>query len=152
MRHTRQTVSVMENTLKKAKKNEEGIGMDWVNNFLNINEDILNMACKLIQSEEYQRLRVQYEMHPKKYMSEAYHRRISTEAANLAKNVVNRGGTAEEVSLALKHLYVCMDAEKYGLDWLRFRKENGIAALAHKYKMEADSEEINRMPLAMNCG
>lgn len=115
--------------------------MDWVDQFLENNNQVLEMACNTIKSEEYQQLRKRYEMHPRKYMSETHHRKVSTEAANLAKAVIAHGGTRDEAELALKHLYICMDAEKYGLDWLRFRKENGIRELCRKYGKAIDQNE-----------
>lgn len=61
------------------------------------------------------------------------HTMICVRARNLAESVFVLGGSKEECRLALKYLLVCLDCEKYCLDWRKFKDDYRIQNLEKKY-------------------
>ena len=75
-----------------------------------------------------------------KYCDEGYypktakaHNLVTGHATRLVYNVINRGGTDEEVRLALKYLLVCINSHKHKLSPKKFGYENGVWNLMKKY-------------------
>lgn len=66
-------------------------------------------------------------------VSYTWHRVIVGQAAKLARTVIEKGGTEDEVKLALVYLIVCIDVNKYLLDYSRYQIENGLIELGEKY-------------------
>ena len=54
--------------------------------------------------------------------------------SNLITDMTLKGATTEELTRAVKHSMVVIDAEKHNLDYKRSYEENGIAALKKKYQ------------------
>ena len=44
------------------------------------------------------------------------HALVTGQAANLIENIINRGGSKEDLIDAIKYSLCCLDAKKYGLD------------------------------------
>ena len=59
--------------------------------------------------------------------------------ANLITDMTTIGCTDEELSRAIKHSMVVIDAPKHKLDWKRSEKENGIPELKKKYQGAANA-------------
>lgn len=59
--------------------------------------------------------------------------------SNLITDMTLKGATTEELSRAVRHSMVVIDAEKHGLDYKQSEADNGIAALKKKYQGETDS-------------
>lgn len=66
-------------------------------------------------------------------VSFSWHRVIVGQAAKLVRTVVANGGTEEEVKAALKYLIVCIDVNKYLIDYTRYKQENGLVEIGEKY-------------------
>ena len=54
--------------------------------------------------------------------------------SNLITDMTLKGATDQELTRAVKHSMVVIDAEKHGLDYKRSEKENGIDELKNKYQ------------------
>ena len=54
--------------------------------------------------------------------------------SNLITDMTLKGATSEELTRAVRHSMVVIDAEKHGLDFRQSEKDNGIAALKKKYQ------------------
>lgn len=54
--------------------------------------------------------------------------------SNLITDMTLRGATREDLSRAIRHSMVVIDAEKHGLNWKESEKRNGISALKKKYQ------------------
>lgn len=106
---------------------------DWFYRFVGEYQDILTLAMNALSRDEYELLRDSYR-EQNTLMSEHQHKRLSTIAAKLARTVLINGCDIQEIELALTNLWICMDADKYRLNWRRFQKENGIDKLMEKYK------------------
>jgi hypothetical protein len=59
--------------------------------------------------------------------------------SNLITDMTLKGATDEELTRAVKHSMVVIDAEKHNLDWRRSARENGISDLKRKYQGGANS-------------
>lgn len=60
--------------------------------------------------------------------------------SNLITDMTLKGATPDELSRAVKHSMVVIDAEKHGLDYKRSEEANGIPALRKKYMGRVDEE------------
>ena len=58
--------------------------------------------------------------------------------SNLITDMTLRGAVDEEITRAVKHSMVVIDAEKHKLDYIRSEKENGIPQLKAKYQGHVD--------------
>lgn len=56
------------------------------------------------------------------------------DVSNLITDMTLRGATDEELTRAVRHSMVVIDAEKHNLNWRQSAKDNGIAALKKKYQ------------------
>ena len=65
------------------------------------------------------------------------HTMICTRACDLAESVFVLGGTKKEIHLALENLLICLDCEKYRLDWKKYREDHDIRSLETKYGVYA---------------
>lgn len=65
------------------------------------------------------------------------HIAICTRAKALAESVFVLSGTEEDVHKALEYLVVCLDCEKYCLDYKKYREDNCIRELEKKYGVHA---------------
>lgn len=65
------------------------------------------------------------------------HTMICTRAHSLAESVFVLGGTKKEIHQALEYLLICLDCEKYYLDWKKYREDHNIRALEKKYHVHA---------------
>ena len=65
----------------------------------------------------------------------ATHRTICVRAHALAESVFVLNGSKAEIHKALEYLLICLDCEKYSLDYKRYRDEHGIRDLEKKYGM-----------------
>lgn len=103
--------------------------------------ELMVKASDLLNVESYRKDREKYQIrNPKKYVSADTHRRIMQEAIDIAKTVIDRSGTTEEVTEACEYLYICMDARKYRLDWRKARGDLHIEEMIRKYKTEASAD------------
>lgn len=123
---------------------------DWYDRFIVNNGDLLDLAKKVVGEKHYAKIREIYKVKPnsengqlavyetdsfkKFYMSEKYHRTLSTQSANLARAVIENGGTNKEIVTALTWMYICMDVGKYRLDWKEYRDSHNIKLLEKKYR------------------
>lgn len=60
--------------------------------------------------------------------------------SNLITDMTLRGATSEELSRAVRHSMVVIDAEKHGLDYKQSEQDHGIASLKKKYQGHYDEE------------
>lgn len=60
--------------------------------------------------------------------------------SNLIMDMTLGNATPDELTRAVKHSMVVIDAKKHGLDYKRSEEENGIAALKQKYQQHVDPE------------
>jgi len=97
--------------------------------------DLLEKADKMIGEEEWKDIQEKYRLNKPwdKSVSENWHRIIVGTARKLALNVVERGGTMDEIRTALMYFKVCVDVNKCLLDYVKFQNENGIVELSKKY-------------------
>ena len=58
--------------------------------------------------------------------------------SNLITDMTLKGATRDELSRAVRHSMVVIDAEKHGLDYKQSEKDNGISSLKKKYQGEYD--------------
>ncbi len=54
--------------------------------------------------------------------------------SNLITDMTIHGANSDELSRAIRHSMVVIDAEKHGLDFVQSEKDNGIASLKEKYQ------------------
>lgn len=96
--------------------------------------ELMEKASKMLKYESYIQTRENYQFrNPRRYVNADTHRKIMGEAIRIAKSVIDKGGTDEEITQACLYLYICMDSRKYRLDWGKARKDCGIDDLIHKY-------------------
>jgi len=62
------------------------------------------------------------------------------EISNLITDMTLKGATPEELTKAVRHSMVVIDAEKHGLDYKQSEVDNGIASLKKKYQGRVDTE------------
>lgn len=62
-----------------------------------------------------------------------WHRIMVTDAVNFAIDVIDNGGTAEEIRNAIIYVRICVDAEKYSLGYIQFSKDHHFADVKEKY-------------------
>jgi biotin operon repressor len=60
--------------------------------------------------------------------------------SNLITDMTLKGANPDELSRAVRHSMVVIDAEKHGLDYKASERDNGIAALKQRYQGHIDSE------------
>ena len=60
--------------------------------------------------------------------------------SNLITDMTLKGATDEELSRAVRHSMVVIDAEKHKLDYKQSEKDNGISALKKKYQGHVDAD------------
>lgn len=60
--------------------------------------------------------------------------------SNLITDMTLKGATSDELSRAVRHSMVVIDAEKHKLDWKQSEQENGIDALRKKYQERIDED------------
>ena len=61
------------------------------------------------------------------------HSLIVARAHNLVESVFARGGAEKDCRIALEYLLICLDCEKYHLNWKKYRVDNSISLLEKKY-------------------
>lgn len=59
--------------------------------------------------------------------------------SNLITDMTLQGASPDELSRAVRHSMVVIDAEKHNLDWKRSQRENGISDLKRKYQGGANA-------------
>lgn len=102
--------------------------------FMTSDTDLATIKSKLINPSEYIHIRDKYTMfNRKRFVNGETHRRIMQNAINVAKTVIDHGGTEEEVKNACLYLQICIDARKYRLDHNRAKKDCKIDELISKY-------------------
>lgn len=69
-----------------------------------------------------------------KVISSTQKQREMGNVSNLITDMTLKGASSEEISRAVRHSMVVIDAEKHKLDWKRSYEENGIAELKKKYQ------------------
>lgn len=106
---------------------------------------LLEWAKELVTDEEWNDILSRYRIRKnwKAAVSENWHRVIVGSASKLANAVVEKGGTAAEVKLAVTYFRVCMDANKHLLDYTKFEQENGVVELYEKYLPERKLRKKN---------
>lgn len=60
--------------------------------------------------------------------------------SNLITDMTLKGATTEELTKAVRHSMVVIDAEKHKLDWKQSEIDNDIPALKRKYQMRVDED------------
>lgn len=65
--------------------------------------------------------------------------------SNLITDMTLKGATDEELTRAVKHSMVVIDAFKHGLDYKKSEKDNGIAALKAKYQRSIDENGVEHV-------
>ena len=60
--------------------------------------------------------------------------------SNLITDMTLKGATDDELSRAVRHSMVVIDAEKHHLDYKQSEKDNGISALKKKYQPHEDDD------------
>lgn len=70
------------------------------------------LTCRLIENEVINKLQP---IQPKDEVDSTA-RTLTGQAANLIENIINRGGSKEDLIDAIKYSLCCLDAKKYGLD------------------------------------
>lgn len=99
--------------------------------------ELLTLAKELIDGGDYAKVRSEYKREPGSGsdLTDRDHRMFTGRAFALAKQVITKGGTDEEVYWAVLWLYVCIDARKYDLDCNKFWKdhEETMHGLEKKY-------------------
>lgn len=61
------------------------------------------------------------------------HALVTGQAANLIENIINRGGSKEDLTDSIKYSLCCLDAKKYGLDLDDAQKKFRYHELCDKY-------------------
>ena len=96
--------------------------------------ELNDIANKLITSEEFVQLLEKYVDHnPKHIVNKDEHRRIMGIALNLARNVVDRGGTEDEVKRACLYMQLAIHVRKHQLNLGWARRDLKIEELRKKY-------------------
>lgn len=75
-----------------------------------------------------------------KRMTKAQTQTEMGKVSNLITDMTLKGATTDELTRAVKHSMVVIDAEKHGLDFRQSEKDNGIAALKKKYQGHYDDD------------
>ena len=65
--------------------------------------------------------------------------------SNLITDMTLRGATDSELTRAVKHSMVVIDAEKHHLDYKRSAEENAIDALKKKYQLHVDNVDYSKL-------
>ena len=65
------------------------------------------------------------------------HGAICTRAFTLAEHIQALNGAKEDIHLAIEYLLICLDCQKYRLDWRKYREDRGIRNLEKKYSLYA---------------
>lgn len=108
---------------------------DYWDKFQDEYQSVLKMAELALPRDEYSKIRDIYRIaDPWKTVCSRTHKVISTQAAKLARTIMRNGCDIQETELALTNLWICLDSERYRLDWKRFQVENGVDKLFDKYK------------------
>ena len=96
---------------------------------------VLEKMNEIIDEEEWERIRTDYRLQKnwKKAVSDHWHKIIVGDAMKLAKTIIAEGGLEEDIRLALIYLKVCIETNKYLLDYMKFKQENGVVELYVKY-------------------
>ena len=106
------------------------------NEFRTSDMELMAQANRLIRYDEYLRMRSKYYISNKKFsVSAEIHRRIMDSAVRIAKMIIAKGGTDEEIKDACAYLYICTDARKYKLNWQKAKKDFGIDEMLRKYEI-----------------
>ncbi len=63
------------------------------------------------------------------------HRYVVGVAVKWCRLICDYGGTDEEVGIALRYFLVCVDSEKYNLDYKRYRDDIGLMPIVRKYSI-----------------
>lgn len=96
--------------------------------------NMLHKISRLYNKEEMGEFLTKYhdeEGYPK---TQKAHNIVTGDAVKLARDVMRRGGTKEEVDLALTYLMLCINSHKHKLSVYKFRQENDIQNLRKKYQ------------------
>lgn len=110
-------------------------------NFKASDMELLGKASAIMKYDEYIQTREEYRIrNPRKYVNANTHRKIMQESIDLAKTVINRGGTDDEVRNAVMYFYVCVDSRKYCLNYGKARKDFRIDELIRKYMKDIPDE------------
>lgn len=75
-----------------------------------------------------------------KLMTKAQTQKEMGMVSNLITDMTLRGATSSEITRAVKHSMVVIDAEKHKLDYKQSEKDNGIAELKNKYQKRVDED------------
>ena len=67
------------------------------------------------------------------WLTSQSHTKIVNRAYLLAESVFVRGGTMDEVHLALENLLICLDSDRYRLDWKQYQTDKSIKDLELKF-------------------
>ena len=109
------------------------------NELLNSLRNLIEKRREFVSDAELEEIYKEYKVKtPSKIVSPIWHKVISQRAGALARAVIVKGGTKEEVKLALTYMLVCLDAEKQKLDYARFKQENGVVELSEKYGVKTN--------------
>jgi hypothetical protein len=99
--------------------------------------ELLKKGNELISQEEWLQICEEYKFQgDRKNVVNDNWRRVITGGAIVLSKEVAKNGTEEEFKKAIIYLKICMDVNKYSLDYRRFRDENGIKELANKYGID----------------
>ena len=93
-------------------------------------DEIEKMETEIVDEMEYEKTRSKYQI---KSIPPKLHKVIVGEAARLIDAVTHKGGTEDEIKKAIYYLKICQDTYEYNLDYIRYRRENGIEEIAKKY-------------------
>lgn len=80
-----------------------------------------------------------------KKMTKAYRGNAMGVVSNLITDMTMKGATTEEMTRAIKHSMVVIDAEKHELNYLRSEKENNIKELQKKYQNHKDNIDYSKL-------
>ena len=80
-----------------------------------------------------------YEGMPRVGPEHGFHKQTEMgKVSNLITDMTVKGATPDEITKAVRHSMVVIDAEKHNLDWRRSEIDNGIAELKKKYQGKAN--------------
>lgn len=96
--------------------------------------ELREKSSKLISFDEYVKVKEKYHMrNPKHYVNEITHRTILGQSIDIAKNVINKGGTEDEVKRACLYMRICIDARQFRLNHTAAKRDLKIEDLVQKY-------------------
>ena len=86
-------------------------------------DEILNLRAKYFKQDATK------DFKPRSHIA------LCVRAKALAESVFVLGGTKKDIHKALEYLIICLDCEKYRLDYRKYRKDNNIRDLEKKYSI-----------------